>query len=454
MSLVEEKWEEILSTVKEDYELNKVAYESWLMPLKIFEVTEDNKIYISGPEEQMALKYIEKRFSTPIKVVIAEITGEEYEIEFVLPEELKKLKKKPVKSIPLSKSTREENYNLNPSYTFDTFVVGKNNNLAHAMALVVAEEAANPLKGYNPLYLWGGVGLGKTHLMHSIAHYIMSNSPNLKIQYVTSEVFTNEVIDAIRNGSNQLKTMRNKYRNVDVLLIDDIQFIIGKESTQEEFFNTFNSLYNAGKQIVISSDKPPKEMTTLDERFRSRFQWGSMADIIAPDYETRMAILRKKEETDNFHFDDKIIEYIATNIKSNIRELEGALNRLMAFTRLSNEEITLEIAIEQLESLINPDSHREITPQLIVEIVADHFNKTPDQLKSKSRSSDIVRPRQIAMYLCKDMTGESLSSIGEALGGRDHSTVIHAIDKIEAENNSNESTKKLLDTIRKKINPN
>ena len=297
--------------------------------------------------------------------------------------------------------------------------------------------------------------MGKTHLMHSIAHHILANHPNLKIQYVPSEVFTNEVIDAIRNGSNaQINAIRDKYRNVDVLLIDDIQFIIGKDRTQEEFFNTFNVLYNAGKQIVVSSDKPPKEMTTLEERFRSRFQWGCMADIGSPDYETRMAILRRKEEMDNIEFDDEIIKYIATNIKSNIRELEGALNRLMAFSRLTNVEITIETAKEQLESIINPDMHREITPQLIIEIVAEHFQKTPEQLISKSRSSDIVKPRQIAMYLCKNMTGASLAGIGEILGGRDHSTIIHGIEKIEKEYNSSDAMQNLIETIRKKINPN
>lgn len=281
------------------------------------------------------------------------------------------------------------------------------------------------------------------------------NHPKLKIQYVPSEVFTNEVIDAIRNGSNsQINAIRDKYRNVDILLIDDIQFIIGKDRTQEEFFNTFNVLYNAGKQIVVSSDKPPKEMTTLEERFRSRFQWGCMADIGSPDYETRMAILRRKEEMDNIKFDDEIIKYIATNIKSNIRELEGALNRLMAFSRLTNAEFTIDTAKEQLESIINPDMHREITPQLIIEIVAEHFQKTPQQLISKSRSSDIVRPRQIAMYLCKNMTGASLAGIGEILGGRDHSTIIHGIEKIEAEYQNSTTTQNLIETIRKKINPN
>ena len=276
--LVEEKWQEILLTVKEEYELSKVVYESWIKPLEIFRIDGD-KIYILAPPEQIALNYITKKYLTPLKVVIAEMTGIDYEIEFILPEDAKKMK--PAKSTAMQEdAASHKNHDLNPNYTFDTFVVGSNNKLAHTISLVVAEEANNPAKKYNPLFLWGGVGLGKTHLMHSIAHHILANHPNLKIQYVPSEVFTNEVIDAIRNGSNsQINAIRDKYRNVDVLLIDDIQFIIGKDRTQEEFFNTFNVLYNAGKQIVVSSDKPPKEMTTLEERFRSRFQWGCMADI-------------------------------------------------------------------------------------------------------------------------------------------------------------------------------
>ena len=451
--LIEEKWQEILLTVKEEYELSKVVYESWIKPLEIFRIDGD-KIYILAPPEQIALNYITKKYLTPLKVVVAEVTDIDYEIEFILPEDAKKMK--PAKSIAMQDdSASHKNHDLNPNYTFDTFVVGSNNKLAHTISLVVAEEADNPAKKYNPLFLWGDVGLGKTHLMHSIAHHILANHPNLKIQYVPSEVFTNEVIDAIRSGSNtQINAIRDKYRNVDVLLIDDIQFIIGKDRTQEEFFNTFNVLYNAGKQIVISSDKPPKEMTTLEERFRSRFQWGCMADISSPDYETRMAILRKKEEMDDFQLADEIIEYIANNIKSNIRELEGALNRLMAFSRLTHVEITIETAKEQLESIINPDMHKEITPELIIEIVAEHFQRTPEQLISKSRSSDIVRPRQIAMYLCKNMTDASLSGIGEILGGRDHSTIIHGIEKIEKECKTNEKTQNLIETIRKKINPN
>ena len=448
MELVEQKWEEILFTLKEEFDLSDLAFKSWITPLKIDHI-ENQTLYIPC-EEQITASYIAKKYSKPLSVVIEEMTGVSYSIVFMESEQLKKMKPKTARSISPTEVIGRSGLNLN--YTFDRFVVGGNNRFAHSASLAVAES---PGDTYNPLYIYGGPGLGKTHLMHSIAHHILANHPNLKIQYVPSEEFTNEVIDAIRNGSNsQINAIRDKYRNVDVLLIDDIQFIIGKDRTQEEFFNTFNVLYNAGKQIVVSSDKPPKEMTTLEERFRSRFQWGCMADIGSPDYETRMAILRRKEEMDNIEFDDEIIKYIATNIKSNIRELEGALNRLMAFSRLTNVEITIETAKEQLESIINPDMHREITPQLIIEIVAEHFQKTPEQLISKSRSSDIVRPRQIAMYLCKNMTGASLAGIGEILGGRDHSTIIHGIEKIEAECSSNPATLTLIETIRKKINPN
>ena len=294
--------------------------------------------------------------------------------------------------------------------------------------------------------------------MHSVAHYILEHDPSKKVLYVTSETFTNELIDALKVGKNgnelAMTTFREKYRNNDVLLIDDIQFIIGKESTQEEFFHTFNELYLAKKQIVISSDKPPKDMETLEERIRSRFECGLTADIGSPDYETRMAILRRKEEMDNFHLDDEILKYIATNIKSNIRELEGALNKLLAYSNLEQTEITMEVAMKELQNIISPDKPREITPQLIIDVVCEHFHITKEQMISKSRSNDIAKPRQIAMYLCKNMTGVSLENIGELLGGRDHSTVIHGINKVEAELQTNEATVNLLNTIKKKINPN
>ena len=449
MEQIIEQWEEILRTVKEEHELTDISFKTWLEPLKVFDV-KDNTLYILVPDEQMGLNYITKKYTLPIKVAVAEIIGKDYEIEFVLPEQAKSMRTP--KPMAFVNAESIDKSSLNPNYTFDTFVVGNNNKLAHAASLAVAES---PGEVYNPLFLYGGVGLGKTHLMHSIAHFIQSNNPDVKILYVSSETFTNELIEAIRNGNNTAMTkFREKYRNIDVLLIDDIQFIIGKESTQEEFFHTFNELYLAKKQIVISSDKPPKDMETLEERIRSRFECGLTADIGSPDYETRMAILRRKEEMDNFHLDDEILKYIATNIKSNIRELEGALNKLLAYSNLEQTEITMEVAMKELQNIISPDKPREITPQLIIDVVCEHFHITKEQMISKSRSNDIAKPRQIAMYLCKNMTGVSLENIGELLGGRDHSTVIHGINKVEAELQTNEATVNLLNTIKKKINPN
>lgn len=449
MEHIIEKWDEILQTVKMEHELTDVSFNTWLKPLQVFSV-KNNTLYILVPDEQMGLNYITKKYTLPIKVAVAEIIGQDYEIEFVLPEQAKTMKAP--KPMSFVNNANVDKSSLNPNYTFDTFVVGGNNKLAHAASLAVAES---PGDVYNPLFLYGGVGLGKTHLMHSIAHFIQSNNPNLKILYVSSETFTNELIEAIRNGNNTAMTkFREKYRNIDVLLIDDIQFIIGKESTQEEFFHTFNELYLAKKQIVISSDKPPKDMETLEERIRSRFECGLTADIGSPDYETRMAILRRKEEMDNFHLDDEILNYIATNIKSNIRELEGALNKLLAYSNLENTDITMDVAVKELQNIISPDKPKEITAQLIIDVVCEHFHISPEQMVSKSRSNEIARPRQIAMYLSKNMTDTSLDSIGAMLGGRDHSTVIHGIKKIEEEMNSNEHTVTLINTIKKKINPN
>ena len=344
-----------------------------------------------------------------------------------------------------------QNAGLNPRYTFDTFVVGANNNLAHAASLAVAES---PGEIYNPLFIYGGVGLGKTHLMHSIAHFILKNNPKAKILYVTSEKFTNELIDAIRNKNNISTTeFREKYRNNDVLLIDDIQFIIGKESTQEEFFHTFNALYEAKKQIIISSDKPPKEIETLEERLRSRFEWGLTVDIQSPDYETRMAILRKKEELEGYNIDNEVIKYIASNIKSNIRELEGALTKIVALSKLDRKEINLDLAEEALKDLISPNGTQEVTPELIIQVVADHYGVTPLDLASQKRSKDIVYPRQIAMYLCRSMVDTSLQHIGKCLGGRDHTTIIHGIEKVEAELATNSSLQNTIDILKKKINP-
>ncbi len=452
MNKIIEKWDEILESVKTEHEISDVSFDTWLRPLEIYAL-EDNILYILVPSEQMALSFIQKKYYLPLKVAIAEICGVEYDIQFILPDQKEKLnikgksKGSAKKQAPISSET-----NLNANYTFDTFVVGSNNRFAQSAALAVAES---PGETYNPLYIYGGPGLGKTHLMHSIGNFILDQNPNSKVIYITSEEFTNEVIESIRNGNaSSMTKFRDKYRTVDVLMIDDIQFIIGKEATQEEFFHTFNALQTAGKQIIITSDKPPKEMETLEERIRSRFEWGLMADIGIPDYETRMAILRKKAESDNFDIDEDILNYIANNIKSNVRELEGALNKLLAYHNLVKTDITMEIAEKELSNIITPDKPREITPQLIIEVVAEHFHISVDQMISKTRSNDIARPRQIAMYLCKNMTSSSLDAVGALLGGRDHSTIIHGVNKIADEYESNESTKNLIETIKKKINPN
>lgn len=454
MDKIIEKWNEILNKVKEEHELTDVSFDAWIRPLEVFAI-EDDKLYILVPSEQMGLSYISKKYYLPLKVAVAEIIGKEYDIEFILPDQAKNLSFKDKKKNDLSNklnSIKNDNSNLNPNYTFETFVVGNNNRFAQSASLAVAES---PGEAYNPLYIYGGPGLGKTHLMHSIGHFILNQNPSTKVIYVTSEEFTNEVIESIRNGNaSSMTKFRDKYRTVDVLMIDDIQFIIGKESTQEEFFHTFNALQTQGKQIILTSDKPPKEMETLEERIKSRFEWGLMADIGVPDYETRMAILRKKAESDKFDIDDEILKYIATNIKSNIRELEGALNKLLAFNNLENTLITMEIAERELANIITPDKPREITPQLIIEVVSEHFHISVDQMISKNRSRDIAKPRQIAMYLCKNMTSSPLDSIGQLLGGRDHSTIIHGIKSVTEEYENNESTRDLIETIKKKINPN
>lgn len=453
MDKVMEKWNEILQMVKEEHGLTDVSFNTWIKPLEVFAI-DGNTLYILVPSEQMGLSYINKKYYLPLKVAIGEVTGIEYDIQFILPDQAQSLKFKNNDTPQLEPQTpvKGDHSNLNPNYTFDTFVVGNNNRFAHSASLAVAES---PGEAYNPLYIYGGPGLGKTHLMHSIGHFIIDQNPDTKVLYVTSEEFTNEVIESIRNGNSSAMTkFRDKYRTVDVLMIDDIQFIIGKESTQEEFFHTFNTLQTQGKQIILTSDKPPKEMETLEERIRSRFEWGLMADIGTPDYETRMAILRKKAETDNFDIDDDILNYIASNISSNIRELEGALNKLLAFHNLEHTHITMDIAERELSNIITPDKPREITAQLIIEVVSEHFHISVDQMISKTRSSEIARPRQIAMYLCKAMTSDSLDVIGQLLGGRDHSTIIHGIKKVTKDYEENDSTRTLIETIKKKINPN
>ena len=452
MSTVIEKWDEILEIVKKEHDLSDVRFDTWPKPLKGYDVSGNVVTIVAS--DQVRLSYINKNYKLPLQVTISEVTGmTDCEVKFILPEDVP-TKKSTSESTPDQNNRfkdRCEEANLNPKYTFNTFIVGSNNKLAQAAALAVAESPGNT---YNPLFIYGGAGLGKTHLMHSIAHFIIENDDDSKVLYVTSEEFTNELIETIRNGNNTaMSKFREKYRNIDVLLIDDIQFIIGKESTQEEFFHTFNSLYSANKQIIISSDKPPKDMEILDERFRSRFEWGLIVDITLPDYETRMAILHKKEEMDGYDINEEVIKYIANNIKSNIRELEGAINKVMAFAKLEKKEVTLELAEQALKDIISPDEKKVITPDYIISMVAEHFDVTVDDLCGNKRNSKIVTPRQIAMYLCREIISTPLKSIGKCLGNRDHTTIMHGIDKIEKEINNDENLKNTIETLKKKINP-
>ena len=447
MNVIEKNWEAILQHVMIEHDVSKVSFDTWLVPLKVYDF-HDNIVDILA-EQQMTINYIQKKYALPIKVAIAEITGLDCTLNFILPETAAAAASEQKEAQKNNQNL--EKANLNPRYTFDTFVVGNNNKFAHAASLAVAES---PGEAYNPLFIYGGVGLGKTHLMHSIAHFVLEQDADKKVLYVTSETFTNEVIDNIRNGNSAaMSKFRDKYRNIDVLLIDDIQFIIGKESTQEEFFHTFNDLHSAGKQIIISSDKPPKEMITLEERLRSRFEWGLIADISSPDYETRMAILRKREELDGYQIDDEVIQYIATNVKSNIRELEGALNVVVAYGNLNKKKIDLDLAKEALKNIISPDEKRIITPDFIIETVCEHFHISVSDIKGKKRNADIVLPRQIAMYLCREMTQTQYKEIGTIMGGRDHSTVIHGCDKIEYDMKHTESVKNIVNILIKKINP-
>lgn len=447
MNVIEEHWQEILQRVKEDCELLDVSYNMWLKPLQVYKY-ENGILYILVSLEEIAINIINKKYSFPIKSAVAEITGISCEIKFIQKKDVEAMEKE-VSSYNNNPSSVFET-NLNKEYTFDTFVVGSNNQFAYAASLAVAES---PGTIYNPLFLYSGVGLGKTHLMHSIAHFIMKTNPSMRVLYVTSEVFTNEVIEAIRNGNNNsMRNFREKYRNIDVLLIDDVQFIIGKESTQEEFFHTFNTLYGEKKQIIISSDKPPKDMDILEDRIRSRFEWGLICDISSPNYETRMAILRKKQEMDGYTVSDDVIEYIASNIKSNIRELEGALTKIKAYSNLVKQDVNLALAEQVLKDIISPNDKKIITPETIINMVAEQFDITPADIIGNKRSSKIVYPRQIAMYLCRNMLDIPLTQVGSYIGNRDHTTVIHGINKIQDELETSEQTQKIIATLKKKLN--
>lgn len=449
MNKIVEQWDEILQVFKTEYDISNVAFNTWIKPLEIYDANDREVTLIV--RDKLTLTHIENRYKLYLQVTISEVTGiENCEIKFILPENVPQKKEISAVSKAKQQSKRCEEAHLNPRYTFDTFVVGSNNEFTHRAALSVAEA---PGASFNPLFIYGGAGLGKTHLMHSIAHYVIENNENSKVIYVTSEDFTNEVIENIRHGESAMKKFREKYRNVDVLLIDDIQFIIGKDSTQMEFFHTFNTLHTAGKQIVISSDKPPKDMEILEERIKTRFSWGLTTEIQTPDYETRMAILRKKEEIDGCTVDNAVIEYIAENVKSSIRELEGALNKVVALSKLEQKEITIDLAMEALKDIISPNNKKVITHDSIISIVSEHFSVTPADLSGNKRSKNIVVPRQIAMYLCRELLDTSLKEIGKNLGDRDHTTVMHGIEKIEAELQTNKDIEKQIDILKKKINP-
>ena len=459
MNIVTKKWDEIIHKLKIEHGLSDVSFKTWISPLEVYDVV-DSTVYILVPLKA-SVDYITQKYLLPFQVCIAEITGIEYEVKFITMDESDKIgKSNNNKEDSLKKSRIQtdifEQANLNPKYTFDTFVVGGNNNFAHAASLAVAES---PGEIYNPLFLYGGVGLGKTHLMHSVAHFILEKDPTKKVLYVTSETFTNELIEALKSGRSSTEPMsafKKKYRDIDVLLVDDIQFIIGKESTQEEFFHTFNHLHSNGKQIIISSDKPPKDIETLEARLRTRFEWGLIADISSPDYETRMAILRKKEELDGlekYHIPNEVMHYIASNVKSNIRELEGSLNKLIALHKLKKEDINIMLASEALKDIVSPNENRQITPELILEVVSEHYSVSIADLKSGKRNSNISIPRQVAMYLCRNMTDTPLKSIGIILGGRDHSTVNHGVEKVAQELKIDEAFSNTVEIIKKKINP-
>lgn len=446
--LLESRWNEILTYMKTEYPISDVSFRVWLQPLKVYDV-EDNMVTLVADDNDItssSLDFVRSKYTPFIKTAIAEVMHVDYEIElFLYSEVVRRDSDKKTQTPNLASKL------INPQYTFDSFVVGENNNYAHAAALAVAEAPGNI---YNPLYIYGGAGLGKTHLMYAIANFIVQHTPEKKVLYVTSETFTNDLIKAIKVGGTASEEFREKYRSNDVLLIDDIQFIINKERTQEEFFHTFNDMRDKGGQVIISSDKNPKELQILDDRLRSRFEWGLTVDIQAPAFETRMAILKKKQEINNLQISDEIINYIATNICSNIRELEGALTKVVALSRLQKKEITLSLAQEALKNIISTDSKKTITIDLILNVVAEHYNITASQMIQKNKSRNIAYPRQVAMFLCREFTTLSFDEIGKTIGNRDHSTVHYACNKVSDDIKTDPAVANAIDVLRKKLSIN
>ena len=438
MDEINEYWNAALKIIEEESS-SPVTFETWISPIVPYKIEGDSFILQIGDPFYRGM--IQKRYLSLIRSAIKTVTNRDYEIKIITDEHLPPIPKNLSLAIPTSSAN-----NLNPRYIFSSFVVGNSNRMAHAASLAVAES---PAQAYNPLFLYGNSGLGKTHLMHSIAHYILDKNPSTKVLYVTSETFTNELINSIQNNKNE--EFRNKYRNIDVLLIDDIQFISKEEGTQEEFFHTFNALHESNKQIIISSDRPPKEIKTLEDRLRSRFEWGLIADIQAPDYETRIAILRKKVDTERLPVGNEVMAFIAKSIVSNIRELEGALTRIVAYATLTNQIVSIELAETALKDIFNEKASIQITPHIIQEVVANYFNIHVEDIQSSKKPKNIAFPRQIAMYLCRKLLDISLPKIGKHFGDRDHTTVIYAVSKIEKSLKKDPSLQQTISELERQI---
>ncbi len=453
MKPVEEKWEIIKNAVITEYNISPIAVKTWIDPMEYSGETEDTVTIMLPNNKAKILDLITEKYKDIFIIAISETLDSDYDVNFIV-DEIKPENKINNNSLSLnSVSNESNNTSLIKKYTFDNFVTG-NNSFAVSACLAVAETAGTDKNIYNPLFLYGGSGLGKTHLMHAIGNYLSEHSPNLKVLYVNSESFTNEVIKSIRSGkkdnTESMTLLREKYRNVDVLLIDDIQFIIGKDATQEEFFHTFNSLYENGKSIIISSDKHPKYMEILDERYSTRFQMGLQVDVQPPNYETRKAILDQLNQKHGNKINDEILTYITDNISSNIRELEGAYNKLIALSRISSDEISLEMAKNSLKDIINPNKTKVITYEIIMEEVSKHYNVSLNDIISNKKNKEIATARQIVMYLCEKLTEDTKTNIGKKMN-RDHATVIHNINKVKESIENDPTFEKNIDSLIKTI---
>ncbi|MCM8786769.1 MAG: chromosomal replication initiator protein DnaA [Candidatus Omnitrophica bacterium] len=440
---MENIWQECKEKLKNL--LGETSFDTWIAPLR-FKKIEENSLFLEVPDEFFK-NWLENNYLPKIKAVLTEIYKNELNIQFIInPLLFKRPANKIFKTIQKNfQNEPQDSLKLNPRFNFQNFIIGASNRLAHAASLAVANA---PGKTYNPLFIYGGVGLGKTHLMQAIAHYIIEKNPHAKVAYLSSEKFTNELIFSIQNRSTD--KFREKYRNTDILLIDDIQFLAGKEASQEEFFHTFNVLYDYHKQIVISSDRAPKEIPKLEERLISRFSWGLVVDIQLPDFETRVAILKKKIENEPIKIDDDVINFIAKNITTNIRELEGALVRLIAYSLIENKQITLDLTKEILKDMVK-EIHKRITPDIILEKVENYFNVTKEDLKKNKRSKNLVLPRQIAMYLIRELTDMSLPEIGGIFGAKHHTTILYAHKKIKKDLTNNKKLDSIIDIILQEI---